>query len=84
MSINNNEISKEMIMAAMKCKDADELIALAKTDGYEITKEEAEAFMAELTDVELDANTLKHVAGGGFCYTDCRSVCGEYVEFMNG
>jgi hypothetical protein len=40
--------------------------------------------MAELVDVELDANTLKNVAGGGFCYTDCRSVCGDYVEFMNG
>ena len=44
MAINKNEITKEMIMAAMKCKDADELIALAKTDGYEITKEEAEAY----------------------------------------
>ncbi|MBQ1776862.1 MAG: Nif11-like leader peptide family RiPP precursor [Acidaminococcaceae bacterium] len=64
MPINNNEISKEMIMAAMKCKDADELIALAKTDGYEITKEEAEAYMAELADVELDEEVLQKVAGG--------------------
>ena len=83
MPINNNEISKEMIMAAMKCKDADELIALAKTDGYEITKEEAEAYMAELSDVELDANTLKHVAGGSLCYRDCLPVCPEYVESMH-
>ena len=68
----------------MQCKNADELIALAKTGGFELTREEAEAFMAELTDVELDANTLKHVAGGGFCYTDCRPVCAEYVESMHG
>ena len=80
MSINKNEITKEMVAKAMQCKNADELIALAKTGGFE----EAEAFMAELVDVELDANTLKNVAGGGFCYTDCRSVCGDYVEFMNG
>ena len=65
MPINNNEISKEMIMAAMKCKDADELIALAKTDGYEITKEEAEAYMAELEDFELDEENIKKIAGGG-------------------
>ena len=84
MSINKNEITKEMVAKAMQCKNADELIALAKTGGLELTREEAEAFMAELVDVELDANTLKNVAGGGFCYTDCRSVCGDYVEFMNG
>ena len=76
MPINNNEISKEMIMAAMKCKDADELIALAKTDGYEITKEEAEAYMAELEDFELDEENIKKIAGGmkgpGQCI-DCES-----------
>ena len=70
MPINKNEVTKEMILKAMQCKDAEELIALAKTGGIELTREEAEAFMAELTDVELDANTLKHVAGGG-CYPDC-------------
>ena len=46
MPINRAELSKEMVMAAMQCKDADELIALAKTDGYDITKEEAEAYLA--------------------------------------
>ena len=84
MPINKNEITKEMVAKAMQCKNADELIVLAKTGGIELTREEAEAFMAELADVELDANTLKNIAGGGTCYTDCRSVCGDYVEFMNG
>ena len=84
MPINKNEITKEMFEKAMQCNTAEDLIALAKTGGFELTREEAEAFMAELVDVELDANTLKNVAGGGFCYTDCRSVCGNYVEFMNG
>ena len=83
MSINKNEITKEMIAKAMQCKNADELIALAKTGGFELTREEAEAFMAELTDVELDANTLKHVAGGSLCYRDCSPVCPEYVESMH-
>jgi len=83
MPINKNEISKEMIAKAMQCKNADELIALAKTSGFELTREEAEAFMAELSDVELDANTLKHVAGGSLCYRDCSPVCPEYVESMH-
>ena len=83
MPINENEITKEMIAKAMQCKNADELIALAKTSGFELTREEAEAFMAELSDVELDANTLKHVAGGSLCYRDCSPVCPEYVESMH-
>ena len=35
MPINKNEITKEMIEKAMQCKTADELIALAKTEGCE-------------------------------------------------
>ena len=39
-------------------------MALAKADGFEMTKEEAETYMAELEDFELDGKTLKQVAGG--------------------
>ena len=48
MPINKNEITKEMIEKAMQCKTADELIALAKTGGYELTKEEAETYFAQI------------------------------------
>ena len=64
MPIHKNEITEEMMMQAMQCKDADELIALAKTGGYEITKEEAKTYMAELEDFELEDEQLKLVAGG--------------------
>ena len=43
--INKNELTKEQIKTAMKCKTADELMAAAKAEGYEMTKEEAEAAM---------------------------------------
>ena len=72
MSINRNEITKEMLAKAVQCRNADELIALAKTRGMEMTREESEAYMAELADFELDADTLQNVAGGG-CYSDCKA-----------
>ena len=72
MPINKDKVTKEMIQTAMQCKDADELIALAKGDGIDITKEEAEAYLTELDDFELDSPQLKNVAGGG-CYSDCRA-----------
>ena len=40
--INKNELTKEMIERAVHCKDAEELMELAKTGSYEMTKEEAE------------------------------------------
>ena len=64
MPINKNEITKEMIEKAMQCKTAEELIALAKTGGIDLTKDEAEAYLAELTDLELDNETLEKIAGG--------------------
>ena len=83
MPINEKELTKEMIMAAVKCKSADELIALAKTGGVELTKEEAEAFMAEIADFELDENQLEKVAGGvKTCYMiqGCAFKCGTLKD----
>ena len=70
MPVNKKEITKEMIRKAMQCKDADELMALAKANGFDITKDEAEAYMVEMADVELDGEELKMVAGGHdyFCW----------------
>ena len=39
MPINKNELTKEMIAKAMQCKTVDELMALAKAEGFEITKD---------------------------------------------
>ena len=66
MPINKNELTKEMIAKAMQCRTVDELVALAKAEGFEITKDEAEAYFAELADVELDEKALRNVAGGTF------------------
>lgn len=83
MPVNHNELTKEMIMQALKCKNADELIALAKTGGIELTKEEAESYMTELADFELDENQMQQVAGGvKTCYMvdGCAFKCGTLKE----
>ena len=72
MSINKNELTKAQVAKAMQCKTADELMALAKGAGFDITQAEAEAYMAELADVELDEAQLNKAAGGG-CYPDCKN-----------
>ena len=66
--IDINELTKEQVQKAMACESVDELMELAKDGGVELTKEEAEAYMAEMDDVELDSDALKQVAGG-MCYS---------------
>ena len=72
MPIDKSKITREMIERAKQCETADELIALAKAEGMEITKAEAESYLAELDNVELDSKVLDKVAGGG-CYSDCKA-----------
>ena len=78
MPINKNELTKEMIEKAMQCETAEELIALAKTGGYELTKEEAEAYLDELSECELKDGDLKHVAGGAKDPSQCRNLESRY------
>ena len=70
MPINKNELAQEMIQKALQCNTAEDMIAYAKSEGLDITKDEAEAYMAELADVELDGNELTKIAGGA-SYKDC-------------
>ena len=53
-----------MVDKALKCETADELIALFKKEGMEITKAEAEALFEKLQNEELDQEKLEKVAGG--------------------
>ena len=68
MKINPNELTKEQIEKAMSCKTADELLALAGHEGIELTKDEAEAYLTEMKDFELDEEALRAAAGGRVCY----------------
>ena len=69
MPIDKSKLTKEMLAKAANCNSADELIALAKANGITLTKEEAEAYLAELENMELDSADLDKVAAGTrVCY----------------
>ena len=74
-NIDVNELTKEQIEKAMMCKTPEELIAAAKEEGYDITREEAEAYLAELADFELDDEMIKNAAGGRAPACRGRSRC---------
>jgi hypothetical protein len=81
--LKREELTKEMVQQALKCKDADELLALAKSRDYEMTREEAEAYMAEIDDFQLDDEAMKAVAGGfNTCYMvdGCAFKCGTLKD----
>jgi predicted ribosomally synthesized peptide with nif11-like leader len=78
MKINPNEITKEMLEKAMQCETADELIELAKSEGFDITKEEAEAYLDELSEQELDVDDIKQVAGGAGPGCPSKKDCPPY------
>ena len=70
MPIDKSKLTKEMLDRAAMCQTPEELIALAKTQGIEISKAEAEAYLDELDDFELSPEALENVAGGAFMACD--------------
>ena len=68
MPIDKSKITKEMMEKAEQCQTADDLVALAKDNGVTLTKEEADAYLAEMDNMELDEDALDNVAGG-MCYS---------------
>ena len=80
MPIDKTKLTNAMLIKAANCETAEELIALAKAEGVEITMDEAQAYLAETENVELDSSTLEKVAGGA-CYEvgfGCATDCGGY------
>ena len=70
---NNNakELTREQIQKVMACKTAEELMAAAKAEGFELTQQEAEAYMDELQSSELDDEALDMVSGAGWREPSC-------------
>ena len=50
---NMQVLKNELIEKAMHCKNVEELMALAESEGISLTKEEAEAYLAEMEDGQV-------------------------------
>ncbi len=73
-------MTNEMIKNAKECKSADELLALAKENGIEMTAEEAnEKFSLLHNDCELSDDELDSASGGACGYTSV-SIDGNYYK----
>ena len=57
MPVNKKELTKAQMLKVVKCKTADELLELARAEGYDITKEEAEAYFANFPIWSLTARS---------------------------
>lgn len=68
-------MNNELFEKAKEAKSAEELMSLAKENGVELTKEETEAYFAQLNKSgELSDEELDNVAGGGCHNKDGRLV----------
>ena len=63
--------SVDQLKKAQGCKSVDELIELAKTEGIEMAKDEAEKYFAQLQNGELNLNDMMDVAGGACVGNAC-------------
>lgn len=77
--VNGKDVSREILAKAMQCESPEELVKLAKEQGIELTAEEAEAFLTEMEEIDLDSEMLKNVAGGG-CWRCNYGGIGCYIE----
>ncbi len=85
-----NKIAPELIEKAKQAKTPEELIAIAKENGTELTEENAKAYFAQLHKTgELNDDELDNVAGGGcyakdgYLWTTIGHKCSHYVQREN-
>ena len=76
-------MNEEILKKAKAAKSVEELLALAKENGIELTEEQAKAYFAQLhpTTGELADDELDAVAGGG-CGDDGGKKCPRCGEKM--
>ena len=60
-------LTPEQLNAALACKTTEELIAFAGKNGIKLTEEQAEKYLAQMTEMDVDLSDaeLKNIAGGG-------------------
>lgn len=74
-----SELSPELLGKAREAKDSEELLKLAKENGYELSVEDSEKYFALLNPTEgaIQDNELEAVSGGcndGSCNVNCGTL----------
>ncbi len=76
-------ITPELIESAKKAKSIEELLTLAKENGFELSEEEAKAYYEQFHKTgEMSDDELNNVAGGG-CYTKDGRLVVTAFHFCN-
>lgn len=79
-----NKFTTELIEKAKRAKSAEELTALAKENGVELSEDEAKAYFKRLNSSgELSDNELNSVAGGCGGTREC-AFCGYPISENDG
>ena len=71
--------TKEQIRKAMECRTVDELLAMAKSEGVELSREQAEEYIAQLGERKLTDDELAQVVGGMLGDDGCVKVACDYT-----
>ncbi len=61
------KMTKEFFLEASKCKSVDELLALCKEKGVDMSKEAAEQFLTQVSESELSIDNIEDISGGQLC-----------------
>lgn len=70
--------TKEQIEKAAACKNADELLDLARTENIQLTRDEAEKYFADLQETEINLDDVKKIVGGVCAANACGQDCSDY------
>ena len=62
--IKGTEITQQAIAEALRCDTVEALLEVAEKHDIDLTREEAEVFLEEMDDIDLDHKVLSMVAGG--------------------
>jgi len=68
-------LTPEFLQDITDCETPEELMSLAKSRGVGITREQADAYLAERDDMPLDEEALRKVAGGFFHSNNIDPAC---------
>ncbi len=75
--------NKELLEKARQANSPDELLALAKENGIELSETSAEEYFEKLhRSGEMSEEELENVSGGGCSFREC--ICGYPMEKVDG